>query len=334
MTHPDPIVTASIYCNQRLDAVVGGVVAPWTERLRELDPAGGWKVWWMRYSRNGEHLKVRLHGPAEHRESAERMLAEAADAFFAGLPAAEPDEERRSRPRAPAVDPEDETAEMQPDRTLAWTRYRRSPVSLGPLFLDDDEFVARITACFAAGAALILDAQQGVAAEMPEGVRQQTVIRAIVAGLGGATLSPEERALYLAYHRDWLLRTIAADDTHEAKLRALFERRLAGMQPLVRQLRDVTATHWDPAHPHDEAGAEGRLRTGVEALRAYVAPFRLDPERWGDPFAHDASFPLVFKTLQGIANQAGVDMVTEALLHHVLLAVATGAPAPRLAETV
>lgn len=334
MSTADPILAASIFCNQRLDAVILGAVVPWLDRLREHEPAGEWAVWWVRYTRNGEHLKVRLHGPAEHLGTAKRLLSEATDTLFAALPAADPGEPRRNRPRAPAVDPEDETTEIFPDRTLVWTRFRRSPVSLGPLFLDDDEYVSRITACLASGAALVMDAEADPSGALPEGVRQRTLLRALIAGLAATTLSPEERSAYLAYHRDWLLRSIAADDAQEAKLRAAFDRRVAGMPEMVRQLRAVTGTQWSPEEPEETEGPDSRLRIEVEALRAYAAPFGLNQERWADPFARDASFPLVFKALQGIANQTGVDMTTEALLHHLLLAVASEAPAPAVAEAV
>ena len=150
----DPVLAASLYADRGLDGLVYGVAAPLLARLREAGPAGGWSLWVVRYARGGEHLKVRLHGPAEEVPAVRRLVEEAAAAHFAALPPADPALERITRPDAPAIDPEDEPAGERPDRSLAWTTYRRSPVSLGPpRFLDDDGYAARVTAALAAGAA-------------------------------------------------------------------------------------------------------------------------------------------------------------------------------------
>lgn len=314
----DPIVTANIYCDRRVDALVHEVVVPWMNALR--GGAGEWGIWWVRYTRNGEHLKVRLHGPEAEAQRARELLEETTRRFFATLPAADPTEERRDRPRAPAIDPEDDAPEIRADRTLLWTRFRRSPVSLGPLFLDDDEFVARLMTCLRHGAEMVLAARPDERGVVPEGVRQRTLITAIVAGLGGAPFTAEERADYLEYHRDWVLRFAAADSVRETRLRESFDQRLAGMAPLARQLGRTLDAEWSPG-----AGGDAPLRGSVRELCARADELGLTLETLGDPYARHAAYPLLFKSLQGIANQAGVDMTTEAFVYHLLAGAVRGA---------
>jgi hypothetical protein len=316
-----PIVTANIYCDRRLDAVVHEVVVPWLEMLRG-GGEGDWGIWWVRYTRNGEHLKVRLHGPEAEAERAKELLEEATGRFFATLPPVDPTEERRDRPRAPAIDAEDESPEIRPDRTLLWTRFRRSPVSLGPLFLEDDEFVGRLMGCLAHGAELVMAARPDARGVVPEGVRQRTLITAVIAGLGGAPFA--DRAAYLEYHRDWLLRFTAADAAREARLRESFDARLAGMAALVEQLGRTMDAEWSAA----AEGPGAPLRAGIAGLCARAEGLGLTLETLGDPYAGHAAYPLLFKSLQGIANQAGVDMTTEAFVHHLLAAAARGAATP------
>jgi lantibiotic biosynthesis dehydratase-like protein len=333
MPHPDPVLTASLYSNRGLDGLVHGVVAPFRARLAERDPDGRWSLWWVRYSRGGEHLKLRLHGPQEGRELARELLARAAEAHFAALPPADPDAPRVSRPDAPAVDVEDEAAEDRPDRTLLWTQYRRSHVNLGPpVYLRHDGYVERFTACLAAGAELVLDQLHPDAGGKVAGAaRQRVLLRGVFTGLGALGFSPEQRAAYLAYHRDWLLRFSLSDTEKETALREHFDRRVDGLAAIVDQLRRASATEWEvDAAP--ASGVEGRWRAALAGLMAWLEPFRGDPEYLVDPFTDDAACPAVFKVFHALANHLGVGMLDESFTHHLLLRVATPAPAEPVAE--
>lgn len=336
MHSPDPILTASIYCNGRLDGVIHGAVAPVLEWLRRDDPAAPWLLWWVRYSKNGDHLKVRLHGPEPRREAARRLLADSVAAFFATLPPPDEGRPRISNPGIPSIDPEDDAAEDYPDRTLLWTRYRRSPVSFGPAhLLDDDAYAARFIACLGRGAELVLNTTSlGADGQIPGPARQRTLLKVLVAGIGAAAFDADERTEYLAYHRDWLLRFAVADSARETEALALFDRRIEGMQPTVDQLRRAMLAPWTPSPAGGDA-SEAAWRGAIDELCEYAAPFRHDPGYLSDPFTADASFPLVFKALHGVANQVGLNMLNEAFLHHMLLRAAEdAAPAasPALAE--
>lgn len=329
---PDPILTASLYCQDHLDGAIHNVVAPVLERLRAELPDERWMAWWVRYGRGGEHLKVRLHGPAEHRAAAKDALAAAAEAFFAGLPAPDPAAERIDRRALPPIDAEDRAPEPYPDRSLVWTEYSRSPVLLGTLFLDEDDYVARLTTCLARAADVSLGAEPGPDGAIPGAARQRTLLKAAIAALAGADFEPGGRALYLAYHRDWLLRFAAPGKAQEAQLRATFDARVEGMAAAVEQVRGVATAGWSAEAADGGDAPQDRLRDAVAELCAYLAPRRHDPASIGDPFAAEAAFPGVFKTLHGAANQLGLNMPNEAFLYHLLLAaVADGAVAEPVA---
>lgn len=321
---PDPTLSASVYCNRRLDRVVSGLVIPFRERLRELDPEERWALWMVRYSGRGDHLKLRLHGPEEERETVRTLIAEEAGRFFAALEPAG-DEPRVSRTGIPAIDEDDEGEGDHPDRALLWTRYRRSHVSLGPEpFLADDGYARAMAAALGAGAAMVLAAFAAhPGGEPPAAARQRTLLKAVVAGLAEAGLSRDRCAAYLAYHRDWLLRFFAEDAEREAELREGLERQADAMASTVEQLRGVVGAEWTAA-----SRAETAWRGTLAALAAYVAPFGGDPAYRVDPYATDPIFPPVFKVFHGVANQLGLSPVHEAFVHHLLLRAARSGAAP------
>jgi hypothetical protein len=323
MSAPDPIVCASIYCNARLDQVIHRAVAPAWERLRE-DREAGWMLWWVRYSLNGDHLKLRLHGPGMMRDHACRVVTNEVQAYFATLPLVDPGEARISRARIPAIDPEDESGHAYPDRTLLWTTYRRSPVSLGPQqLLGDDGYAARISTCLGYGAEVVL-ASTSLAdnGRIPAPMRQRTLLRLLVAAIGASGIDAAHRAEYLAYHRDWLLRFAVNDGKREAEVVGMFDQRVDGMQAGVDRLRHVATARWGaPGGAVSSAGIEGAWSEAVAELCAHCAAMRGRIPEPLDPFGADPVFPPLFKALHGVANQVGLDMLNEAFVHHLMLRV-------------
>lgn len=324
MPTPDPILSASVFCDRYLDRVLHCAVGPALEQLRQDDPDAGWRLWWVRYSRNGNHIKVRLHGPAERYETAKRVLGDAVQALFASLPEPDPARERAMRSDIPPIDPEDNATEPYPDRSVVWTRYRRSHVSLGPLFLDDDDYAARMTSCLARAADFVLKATTLDAhGTIPGAVRQRVLLRILINGLAATGWAPSEREVYLAYHRDWLLRFAANDSAHEARVLSDFDGRIRSMGPAVHQLRRAVDAAWSGDEAAVLDAPDEALRRSVKALWDYAAPFRHVPEMIGDPFGKDAFFPILFKALHGAANQVGLNLMSEAFLYHLLLSVVT-----------
>jgi hypothetical protein len=324
MYAPDPVLTASIYAASRLDGVLREGIAPFLRMVEECTP-GIWGAWFVRYTRGGEHLKLRLHGPVGSVSDMKIELAEKVCSLWARLPPPPEGDARTARPDVPPVDADDDTEAVYSDRTLRWTVYRRSPVSLGPApFLEDDGYVARLVGVLAAGSVRALAALEGPEPPAPA-VRQRELLRLLVEGLAVLPMGYEKRAAYLAYHRDWLLRFTADDPEREAVARAALEAQGQRMAGAVEQLRGAVDGAWTDGVP---ATAPGGFPAELRALHAYLERFRGDRAYDVDPFAPDPAFPPLFKAFHGFANQLGLHPLEEAFAHHLcLLGAARGAPA-------
>jgi hypothetical protein len=330
MFRPDPVLSASLYCERHLDAALLGVVRPFRDGLAAggLD---GWRMWTVRYSRGGEHLKLRLHGPEAEAAEVRRRLEAAVEAFLAGLEPAENDAPRVSRPGAPAIDEEDEAEVLRPDRTLLWTRYRRSHVSLGSrALMADDRYAALMTSALARATDLVLEAiRPGAAPEALVPQRQKALLKALLGGIGTVGLPVDRARAFLGYHRDWLVRFFSENAAREDEVRARFDEQLERSGPLLGQLRGIVAARWETPPAADLSGDTPEECWGValRALTEHMEARRGEPEVNMDPFTDEPAFPQLFKAFHGLANQLGMTPTQEAFTHHLLLAAA-GAPAP------
>lgn len=313
---PDPAVTASVYGSGILDGVLRDGFAP----LFHVVDAGlspEWEGWVIRYARRGEHLKLRLHGPPAEAGAMRELVSETIGAALVDLHPSHAPPLRLGRPKAPPIDEHDEPEDDHPDYTLAWTAYRRSAVSLGPdPWLRDDGLVGRLTGCLAAGARLALEVLEEAGPVGPTPAeRQRVLVRAVVEGLAGL---PVDRAGYLAYHRDWLLRFVAGDAAREAAARAGFDAQAARAAGTVARLSEALEDGWR-APP---AGPSGPFAARLAELHRYAAGFQGDAAYATDPFAPGVAHPPLFKALHGLANQLGVAPAAEAFVHHLLLRAA------------
>jgi hypothetical protein len=321
---PDPVVTANVYCDRRQDQVVHDALAPLRRTMAERDSEGLWRLWFLRYPRRGEHLKVRLHGPEAAAPELRELLTEAVEACFAALPPLEDGEPRKEAREVPPVDLEDNDAGLAADRSLLWTRYQRHPVSLGgkPL-LDDDRYAALMTTCLARACEIVLLAlQPDAAGQFPQGRRQTGLLRLVTGGLGALGFGVEKSAAYLAYHRDWLLRfTAARSNTGTEKVRQTldqFDQRVEKMSSLLDAWRSMALDAWSGGPRDSLDGSDGGWWRALRDLQDYLDPFRGDPDYQLDPYATDNVFSPVFKAFHGSANQIGLNMLNEAFAHHLL----------------
>jgi hypothetical protein len=313
---PDPSETANVYCAGRLDDLIAQGILPFWNELQHHDPQRCWRLWLVRYGCGGEHLKVRLHGPEEQRPLVRRLLADAVHAFFAGLGPAPPSVAARSD--APPIDAEDSVAVDYPDRTLLWTSYRRSQISLGSEpYLLDNRYTALLTRCLAEGTDRTLDSLSG-GGTTSHSLRQTTLLKALISGLSVIGPAADGRLSYLAYHRDWLLRFTLlksrADSAKAAELLAHFERRIETMGPTLDQLRRIVATE-----ATGDEGVDTSWRGALRNLLEYITPLGLDPRYHVDAYASEPNFVPLFKVFHGLANQLGLKMLDEAFAHQLLL---------------
>lgn len=322
---PDPVLTANIYCSGGLDAVISGVAAPFWRAVREHDPDGACYLWLLRYGRCGEHLKIRLHGPRSGRALFASLLANLADAFLSTRKP--PDGPLRSTDFASPIDAEDQAEADYLDRTFLWTEYRRSPVSLaGKPFILDDGYSAALTRCHGEACQEVIRAVAPYASgDLPQKLRQTTLLKLLVSGLAALGYSQQICLAYLAYHRDWLLRYLQARSNAEllqpgdfTEVLVHFERRLGSMHPALVALGQTAD------HAFHAAIGEDPLylawQEAIQALHANVVGFRDSPDYHLDSFAADPTFVPIFKVFHGAANQLGLTLPDEAFLHHLLRA--------------
>ncbi|HKI01911.1 MAG TPA: lantibiotic dehydratase C-terminal domain-containing protein [Thermoanaerobaculia bacterium] len=321
---PDPVVTANVYCHHRQDEVIHGTLAPLRREMAETAPQGLGHLWFVRYPRRGEHLKVRIHGPAEAAPRLREMLARSVEDAFARLAPSETGERKEAR-ELPPLDAEDAAEGLQPDRSLLWTRYQRSHITLGgkPL-LDDDRYAALFTTALAYGCDAVLAAlRPNAEGRFPQGQRQAALFKLALGGLAAAGYSPSRSAAYLAYHRDWLLRfatgraNAGAEKVRE--LLAQFDQRAETMAAALDPLRLAAAATLGGEMTDALDPSDSRWRSAMGVLTGYVSRFRDDPSYQLDPFTDDVVFSPLFKVFHGVANQLGLNMLNEALTHHLLL---------------
>jgi hypothetical protein len=333
---PDPALSANIYCAGRLDEVIERLLAPCWEEIRRDGALAGCYLWVLRYGRGGEHLKARLHGP----EGCQALFRERLDAaqkrYFQSLGPATSGGPPASGSAAPPIDAED--AAGHPDRTLLWTTYARSPLSLGgPPFLDDERYLSLLTRCLGRGTEILLlrlrSGEQG-GPRFP--LQRRLLLQAIVAGLAALPLPTPDRTRYLLYHRDGLLRHLrrrktqtlepgAVEDGPRAMARALgrfdAESERLGAErgawsELMHRRWQSNAAPWD-----GDFAAWGRA---LRDLFDYLDPRCAALGQPLDPFAEHPVFPLLFKAFHGFANQAGLSHLNEAFLHHFLAGLTPG----------
>ena len=326
---PDPLLSAKLFCDRLQDWVVSEVLAPFIAEVSAMPNGSSTYLWFVRYAHRGQHLKVRVHGPDGLHDFAKATLEARFAAFTSRDTIQDLDWQRSPAASLPPIDPEDEFEGLEPDLTLRWTTYRRSPISLGaaPL-LEDDRYAALLTRCLGVGCARILQTfHTDNEGQISHARRQQILLDILLDGLSDVGLKPAARLDYLRYHRDWLIRHTLQRGSADLATKApemvqLFEQRYEKMAKNLTQLARVAEERWSRS-------AENQGRP-FSALADWVRDAaRQQPTCYVDPFASDAAFPALFKALHGAGNQLGLQPVGEALAYHLLTrALEPTAPPP------
>jgi hypothetical protein len=323
--HPDPFLSANIYCSGRLDELMERAIVPFWRDLGTRGLEQSCHLWTLRYGRRGEHLKLRFHGLESCRPLVQELLARAVDEYFGAIENASEDPPPASeRWEMPPIDLEDQGTTRAGDRSLLWTTYQRSPISLGggPL-LSDDGYVSRLTRALACGfesALEIFGSEKG----SPLKLRRNALLKMLVAALSVAGFPAAKRLDYLIYHRDWLLRVAIVnggmDPAISGKLLDDLDRQAEKVGPGLAILNQVLEREWSGAGPESAQDLPWHLAVGE--LCEYTTLFRGKPGFDLDPFAKDVIFLPFFKVLHGLSNQMGLPRLEEAFSIHLLLCAA------------
>lgn len=302
----------------------------WDQCIRPAEAEGVY-LWFLRYAKRGEHLKLRVHGPAPRRAFLEQALSERIEHYFDSLEPVERPGVRLNEGELPPIDLEDRESASPPDHTLLWTRYQRSPATLGPKFLiASDEYSALFTACSGKACGLVLStlATQGDAG-LPFSRRQETLRRLVGSGLEVLFPQAEERWRYVTYHRDWLVRypLLRAGGREERARQTLA--RYEGEMKRLRIAPPVASS--GIASPREGAMSqrEQAWLLSLLDLRHYLTVRVEDAALKLDPFARAPFFPVLFKLFHGVANALGINALNEGLAYHQLLRTAKPA-SPRM----
>jgi len=237
------------------------------------------------------------------------------------------------RASAPPIDAEDATSTDHPDRTFLWTTYARNPLSLGySPFLDDNRYVYLLTRCLGrATEILILRLRSDEDGRSPFPLQRRLLLQAIIAGLAALPLSDSNRARYLLYHRDGLMRYLRRRKTQTLELSAVEDGPTIMARALLRfdgeiERLGTELDGWSESlhkqwHTRTNLSWDGDFAAWGQALRdlfEYINPQCATLCQRLDPFAELPVFPLLFKVFHGLANQIGLSHLNEAFLHHLL----------------
>lgn len=322
---PDPLVSANLYASRHLDDLLREVLVPLLTRVRAEAPGQDVYLWFFRYARRGEHLKLRLHGPEVLREQLRALVAQEAARGLAALPA-EPGSEQVINPHVPPVDEEDALDTAVPDRSLLWTTYRRSPILMGAeTYARSDLHTALFTRALGECAQLVLsELVPELGSPSFAQKRQSLLIKMIVCALAETDLGLEQWTDYFTYHRDWIIRFLAAKGSPQKSRPEVFLEEFE--QRVPKSGGALASLHAIMAH-QKEAVLAGRVEPGplegwrraVAAFFQHIASYRGQAEYDVDPYTRDHAYLALFKVLQGCANQCGFRLSNEAHLHHLLL---------------
>lgn len=319
----DPIVTANVYCSRHIDDLLRDAVAPFRSAMRDELNGEGF-LWFYRYGKRGEHLKLRLHAPESRREALRASLEQTLSRFLQAIADAPP-VERISKSALPPLDVEDAPSEDSPDRSMIWTHYQRTPVIVGDsIYTRDDRHMALFTRAAAASADFLLGEVLPASRE-PTYLqrRQNSFLKLVIAAMAATDFAAATWPVYFTYHRDWLIRHLVTQSplgVDAAALHAEIDghlQKVRGTLPVLAAIMEA-----ERAEARDGVAASGPLAAWTTAVReffAYVTGYRGRPEYNRDPYTDDHTFLPLFKLLHLCANQTGLRISNEAYLHHLLL---------------
>lgn len=318
----DPIVTASVYCSRHIDDLLREAVAPYRAAMRAELADDGF-LWFYRYGKRGEHLKVRVHAPEPRRQPLREQLERAVSGFLETMAGAPP-VERISKGALPPLDLEDAGEEDCPDRSLLWTTYQRTPVLVGdPVYVKDDRHMTLFLRALGASADYVLD--QVVPASGEPGYlqrRQNSLLKLIIAGMAATDFPAGKWPVYFAYYRDWMIRhlvTVLPSATDAATITAELDGQLDKVRSVLPALARIMAGQ------RAAGTADGPLAGWSAAAREFfehIEGYRNRSEYDCDPYTDDHTFLPLFKLFHACANQLGFRISHEAYLHHLLLQAA------------
>lgn len=203
-----------------------------------------------------------------------------------------------------------------PDRVLTASFYGGKPLLL------DDTYVALFGACLGAGCEQVLKAfDLATISSLPHKKRQSTLFKILTTGLG-SWKSRSTIAAYLAYHRDWLVRSRLPGRFGALRILETFDREMerlgASVPGSLRGAMESQIEKREPDVPED------RWQRSVLELRSFLDTRGNELEYDPDPFTRGFLFPAFFQLFHHLANQLGLKALDEAFAYHLMLRALEG----------
>ncbi|MEM7482687.1 MAG: hypothetical protein AAF481_16035 [Acidobacteriota bacterium] len=316
----DPNLSANLYAASVLDSAALEVLVPLRSELEALPDEA--LLWAMRYARNGEHLKIRIHLPESEVDAIRSRMLSLTEGFFGRLPPADDEARRPSRSESPPIDGRDFGDEPAPDRSLDFTDYRLTKISFGgEPYLEDPAYRGLMVRAFDRGCSMFLSELADQRAVIDHPRRQRLMWRAMIQAAYALGLSPQETAAYAAYHRDWLIRSpLLREGKEEDQGQEYIENleRLASRNAgAVEVLRESIAVEGPREPVPDTPWGATLLRIARHVDGRYD-----DSGIQLDPFAAQPFFPPLIKVLHGFANLIGLKRLDQAFALHLIVRAA------------
>ena len=314
--HWDYWISASVYCPE-IGALVREVIEPFSSQ------AAVGKMWMLRYSLRGLHLKLRIDIPESQEAAVRRDLESRLERFFVPLETVPVPSVETPGWVLPPIDREDHDRTPVEDRRVVWTQPCWEPQHVGSLrFSAQPGFLPLYFDCLAAATASILER---VGKQEPrsdsEGLERLDVgglalpLRLMTAVASCWRVDGQGWQAWHRSHCDWLMRMVLEPDA----LAASIESRLESV--------DLCALEAVVKRPPLPGSALVSWFSAVAELRRFC---RIDediasPE---DSVAVNTSFALVgSRLIHNALNPLGLGVGNEILLSRLLETIAfDGAP--------
>lgn len=315
----DPVLTANVYASGLLPSLIQYAILPFWLKLGGTSGGTAWNMWLVRYSRNGEHLKIRLHGGACDREIVKEQLCDCVEAYLDTTRSFPPASPRINRQDAPAIDAEDEFLVPPADRQMLWTTYRRSPISLpGSPWLEDSTFVSLFCKCLSCACDLTLKAA-GNGGLGSTSLKQSLLIGGLLEALKALRFCETNKAAdYLCYHRNWLLRFFVPSPAARQKVMTHLKNHAERLSHAITHIRQAAECQSVAATTTSE------WFYALRELADYMEDYRARPDYRIDFSTSNTVFLPAFKVLHGFANHIGMSGLEEADTYHLVLTAIIG----------
>lgn len=313
----DPVVSYQFNCEPAIGPLTIRLLAAFEGLVRESSGSRELPFFWFRRARKDgvETVQIHIHDCPDCGDRHKTALGDLLRDMVVENPDRAADEDARPAPN------------------LADLGYARTPdIFGGPPFTEDDEYIGLATQFLGAGCRWSVQFLSSQSSSDKDGSAEKDLffVRWVAHCLSSMGLSDPERAAFLLYYRNWLIRfpllmkrspqSVADQWVEKLQDRAASDPERA--QSIRRATTEAVGEDWlrtyDEATPllQDSARSQHSI---CGRLSDYLASKADQPEYSVDPFSENLISPPVCKLVLGLSNALGYATTDQALLFHLML---------------